>query len=72
MAKTPAALTSPKIKKLAAKAEKSPSMLTTVETRELGAAVSAYLSAPKDSDPAGPKKSTAKTTAAKKSPAKKS
>jgi hypothetical protein len=44
MPKAPAAITSPKIKKLAAKAAKSPSMLTTEETRELGAAVTAHLS----------------------------
>jgi len=36
------------IKKLAAKAAKSPSMLSTVETRELGASVMAFLSPPKD------------------------
>ena len=42
MAKAPAAITSP-IKKLAAKALKSPSMLTTEETRELGASVMARL-----------------------------
>jgi hypothetical protein len=42
--KAPAAITSPRIKKLAAKAVKSPSMLTTEETRELGAAVTAHLS----------------------------
>ncbi|MBB5061572.1 hypothetical protein HDF16_006308 [Granulicella aggregans] len=35
MAKAPAAITSPKLKKLAQKALKSPSMLTTEETREL-------------------------------------
>jgi hypothetical protein len=44
MPKAPAAITSPKGKKLAAKAVKSPSMLTTAETRELGAAVTAHLS----------------------------
>jgi hypothetical protein len=44
MPKAPAAINSPKIKKLAAKAAKSPSMLTTEETRELGAAVTAHLS----------------------------
>jgi hypothetical protein len=48
MPKAPAAITSPKIKKLAAKAAKSPSMLTTEETRELGASVLAHLSPPKD------------------------
>ena len=48
MPKAPAAITSPKIKKLAVKAAKSPSMLTTEETRELGASVLAHLSPPKD------------------------
>jgi len=48
MPKAPAAITSPKIKKLAAKAAKSPSMLTTEETRELGASVLAHLSPPKE------------------------
>jgi hypothetical protein len=36
MPKAPAAITSPKIKKLAAKAVKSPSMLTTEETLSRG------------------------------------
>ena len=43
MPKVPAALTSPKVRKLATKALKSPSMLTTEETRALGAAVVAHL-----------------------------
>jgi hypothetical protein len=43
MAKNPAPLTSPKIKKLAVKAFKSPSMLTTEETRELGGSVLAHI-----------------------------
>jgi hypothetical protein len=67
MPKAPAAITSPKIKKLAAKAVKSPSMLTTEETRELGASVMAHLS------PANEDSSIAlKKTSAKKSPAKRS
>jgi hypothetical protein len=48
MPKAPAAITSPKIKKFAAKAAQSPSMLTTEETRELGASVMAHLSPPKE------------------------
>jgi hypothetical protein len=55
MPKAPAAITSPKIKKLAAKAAKSPSMLTTEETRELGASVTAHLS-PLKEVPSIPKK----------------
>ncbi len=43
MPKAPAPLTAPKIKKLAAKALKSPSMLTTAETRELGGSVLAHI-----------------------------
>jgi hypothetical protein len=43
MAKTPSPLTAQKIKKLAAKALKSPSMLTTEETRELGGSVLAHI-----------------------------
>jgi len=66
MAKAPAALTSPKIKKLAAKALKSPSMLTTEETRTLGASVMAFLSPPEAPVVTAPKK------AVKKSPAKSS
>jgi hypothetical protein len=68
MPKAPAAITSPKIKKLAQKAAKSPSMMTTAETRELGASVMAHVSPPKDVAPAA----AAKKTAAKKSPAKRS
>jgi hypothetical protein len=67
MPKAPAAITSPKIKKLAAKAVKSPSMLTTEETRELGASVMAHLSPAKEESSVAGKK-----TAAKKSPAKRS
>ncbi|MBB5061148.1 hypothetical protein HDF16_005884 [Granulicella aggregans] len=67
MAKGPAAITSPKVKKLAQKALKSPSMLTTEETRELGASVVAFLSPPRDIPP-----TAAKKTPAKKSPAKRS
>jgi hypothetical protein len=60
MPKLPAAITSPKIKKLAAKALKSPSMLTTAETRELGASVMAHISPPKEAPPVAAKKSPAK------------
>jgi hypothetical protein len=60
MAKGPAALTSPKIKKLATKALKSASMLTTIETRELGAAILAHLSPPQDTVAAPAKKTAAK------------
>jgi hypothetical protein len=67
MAKAPAAITSPKVKKLAQKALKSPSMLTTEETRELGASVMAHLSSPKDTPPAPAKKAPAKKSAAKRS-----
>ena len=63
MAKAPAAITSPKIKKLAQKALKSPSMLTTAETRELGASIMAYVSAPKDLSIVPVKKATAKKAA---------
>ncbi len=66
MPKAPAAITSPKIKKLAQKAVNSPSMLTTQETRELGASVIAYVSPPKDDTAV-----LAKKTAAKKAPANK-
>jgi len=65
MPKAPAAITSPKLKKLAQKALKSPSMLTTEETRELGASVLAYLSPPKETPPAAAKKMPAKKSAAK-------
>jgi len=62
----------PKIKKLAAKAMKSPTMLTTAETRELGASLSALVSPPKDVSAASAKKTPAKKAVAKKSPIKKS
>jgi hypothetical protein len=71
MAKAPAVITSPKIKKLAAKAAKSPSMLTTEETRELGASVLAHLSPPKEVSAVPAKKTAAKKIAAKKTAAKK-
>jgi len=67
MAKAPAAITSLKVKKLAQKALKSPSMLTTEETRELGASVMAHLSPSKDTPPAAAKKAPAKKSAAKRS-----
>ncbi|WP_157478424.1 RNA polymerase subunit sigma [Granulicella tundricola] len=72
MPKAPAAITSPKIKKLAQKAMKSPSMMSTAETRELGASVMAHVSPPKEVSPAAAKKTPAKTIAAKKTPAKRS
>jgi hypothetical protein len=61
MAKTPTPLTSRKIKKLAEKAFKSPSMLTTEETRELGGSVLAHLQ-----PDAIPAKKSAKDAPAKK------
>jgi hypothetical protein len=67
MAKAPAAITSSKLKKLAQKALKSPSMLTTEETRELGASAMAYLSPPKDSPLSSAKKTPAKKSSAKQS-----
>jgi hypothetical protein len=67
MAKAPAPITSPKIKKLAQKALKSPSMLTTEETRELGAPVMAHSSPPKDASIPPAKKTPAKKSAAKRS-----
>ena len=67
MPKAPAAITSPKIKKLAQKAVKAPSLLTTAETRELGESVMAHLSPPKETGPV-----PAKKTPAKKAPVKKS
>jgi hypothetical protein len=67
MPKAPAAITSPKVKKLAQKAMKSPSMLTTAETRELGASVMAHVSPPKDVSPVVAKKTPAKKTPAKRS-----
>jgi hypothetical protein len=60
MPKAPATITSPKIKKLAQKATKSPSMLTTAETRELGESVLAHLSPLKETNPAPAKKTPAK------------
>jgi hypothetical protein len=69
--KVPALITSPKIKKLAAKAMKSPSMLTTAETRDLCTSVLAFVSPPKDVSVAPAKKAPAKKTPAKKSPIKK-
>jgi hypothetical protein len=65
MPKAAAAISSPKIKKLAQKAAKSPSMLTTVETRELGESVLAYVSPPKETAPIAAKKSASKKTAKK-------
>jgi hypothetical protein len=65
MPKAPAAITSPKIKKLAQKALKSPSMLTTEETRELGASVMAYVSPPKEGIAVPAKKAASKKTPAK-------
>jgi hypothetical protein len=65
MAKAPAAITSPKVKKLAQKAVKCPSMLTTEETRELGSSVLAFLSPPKEATPVTAKKSATKKSAAK-------
>ncbi|MBB5060225.1 hypothetical protein HDF16_004961 [Granulicella aggregans] len=67
MAKAPAAITSPKVKKLAQKALQSPSMLTTEETRELGASVMAHLSPPNEVAPGLAKKSSTKKSAAKRS-----
>lgn len=67
MPKAPAAITSPKFKKLAKKALQSPSMLTTEETRELGASVMAYLSSPKDPASVPAKKTPAKKGTRKKS-----
>jgi hypothetical protein len=67
MPKAPAVITSPKIKKLAAKAVKAPSMLTTEETRELGASVMAHLSPTKEASPVAGKKTSAKKVTAKRS-----
>jgi hypothetical protein len=67
MPKAPAAITSPKIKKLALKALKSPSMLTTAETRELGASVMAHVSPPKEASSVPAKKTPAKKVSAKRS-----
>jgi hypothetical protein len=66
MAKAPALITSPKVKKLAQKASKSPSMLTTEETRELGASVMAFLSPPQAVSSVAPK-APVKKLAAKRS-----
>ena len=71
MPKAPAAITSPKIKKLAQKAVKSPSMMSTAETRELGASVMAHVSPSKEVTPVAAKKTTSKKAPAKKSAAKK-
>jgi hypothetical protein len=65
MPRPPTAITSLKIKKLAAKALKSPSMLTTAEIRELGASVMAHISPPKESAPVAAKKKPAKKSPAK-------
>lgn len=67
MPKAPSAITSPKIKKLARKAVKSPSMLTTVETRELGASIMAFVSPPSEASAAPAKKTTTKKAPVKKS-----
>lgn len=66
MPKAPA-ITSPKIKKLAAKAVQSPSMLTTEETRELGTSVLAHLSPAKEDSSVPVKKASAKKPPAKRS-----
>ena len=72
MPKAPAALSSPKIRKLAVKALRAPSMLTTEETRTLGAAVVAHLSpeAAKESKVPGTRRRSAQVTL-RKTPAKK-
>ena len=68
----PILLTSPKIKKLAAKAQKSPSMLTNAETRELGASVMAHLQPFEPAEAkSSPRKAAEKKTPAKKGVAKK-
>jgi hypothetical protein len=69
MAKAPAAITSPKIKKLAQKASKSPSMMTTAETRELGASLLAHLSPPQEGTATPATKTTAKKVPARKTSA---
>jgi hypothetical protein len=71
MAKAPAAITSPKIKKLAQKASKSPSMMSTAETRELGASVVAHLFPLKEGTTVPAKKTTAKKATPAKAVAKK-
>ncbi len=70
MAKAPAAITSPKIKKLAQMASKSPSMMTTAEIRELGVSVLAHLSPPKEGTAVPASKTPAKKTLVKKAPTK--
>ena len=71
-AQSPASITFPRIKKLAQKALKSPSILSTAETRELGASVMAHLS-PSDAGSSVPvKKSATKKNSAKKVPSKRS
>lgn len=72
MPKAPAAINSPKIKKLAQKAMKSPSMMSTAETRELGTSVMAHVSPPKEVSPVPAKKTVTKKAPAKKTAAKKS
>jgi len=67
MPKAPAAITSPKIKKLAQKALTSPSMLTTAETRELGASVVAHVSPSMETSSVAAKKTTAKKASIKRS-----
>jgi len=67
MPKAPAVITSPKIKKLAQKAVKTPSLLTTAETRELGESVLAHVSTSKEIAPIPAKKTPAKKTSVKKS-----
>lgn len=70
MPKAPSLLTSPNIKKLATKAPKSPSMMTTAETRELGASVMAHLQ-PAASDAKGVSNASVKKTTIKKMAGKK-
>lgn len=65
MAKAPALITSPKIKKLAAKAASSPSRLTTEETRELGTSVMAHLAPLQPASAIAKKKGPAVKTPAK-------
>ena len=64
MPKAPSPLTSPKIKKLAARALAAPSMLSTAETRELAASVMAHIEPRAESEakagPAKPAKKSAK------------
>ena len=58
MPKAPSPLTSPRIKKLAARAPAAPSMLSTAETRELGASVMAHIEPRVESGKLGPAKPT--------------